>query len=179
MPVPNQNIIVIHRDMPKKDFLQIKNEHWQDLIKSTGDPYALALYLYFASNADNYRLEISPQAIENAIGMPRSTYYKKFSILQEKGYIIKRGNNLYEFFEVAQEQTKNCGCPPTKQQNLPERKGSLQDEQSNLCERFCSSSQEQNRSADNIEINNRYIDKINIINSDRKEQQPDSIGFKF
>ena len=40
MPVPNQNIIVIHRDMPKKDFLQIKNEHWQDLIKSTGDPYA-------------------------------------------------------------------------------------------------------------------------------------------
>ena len=179
MPVPNQNIMIIHRQMPEKNFLQIKNENWQGMLRDTKDTFALALYLYFAGNADNYKLEVSPQAIENAIGMARSTYYKKFSLLQEKGYIIQRGKNLFEFYEIPQKQTQNCGCPPTKQQNLPERKSSLQDEQSNLCEKFNSSSQEQNCSADNIEIDNKYTYKIDILDIDRKEQKPESEKFIF
>lgn len=159
MSVSNQNLIIIHREMPNTNFLQIKNENWQGMLKSTHDTHAFALYLYFASNANNYKLEISPQAIENAIGMPRSTYYKKFQLLQEKGYIIQIGKNLYSFYETPQKQTQNCGCPPTEQQNLPQKKICLQNEQNCL--------------PNNIEIDNIYnIDNINI-----DKQQPSEFIF--
>lgn len=162
--VPNQNIITIHRQYPKSDFLQIKNENWQNMIKRTKDTYALSLYLYFASNADNYKLAVSPAAIESAIGMARSTYYKKFDLLKRYGYIIEHEGNRFDFYETPQEQKEeNCGLPceqenlSQKQQNLPERQGCFQ--------------QEQNSSPQNREINNTYQDKADIINKDSQKQR--------
>lgn len=151
MSVPNQNFIVIHRDYPKKDFLQIKNENWQNVLKQTQEDYpALALYLYLASNANNYRLELSPQAIQNAIGMPRSTYYKKMQLLKEKGYIMEKQGNVLEFYEVPQKQSVKSGLPE-KQQNFSE-------EQQNPQQRQDSLPQKQNLPQQNIEINNTYTD---------------------
>lgn len=151
MSVPNQNIIVIHRDYPKKDFLQIKNENWQNVLKQTQEDYpALALYLYLASNANNYRLELSPQAIQNAIGMPRSTYYKKMQLLKEKGYIMEKQGNVLEFYEVPQKQSVKSGLPE-KQQNFSE-------EQQNPQQRQDSLPQKQNLPQQNIEIDNTYTD---------------------
>lgn len=160
MSVPNQNFIVIHRDYPKKDFLQIKNENWQNVLKQTQEDYpALALYLYLASNANNYRLELSPQAIQNAIGMPRSTYYKKMQLLKEKGYIIEKQGNVLEFYEVPQKQSVKSGLPE-KQQNLSE-------EQQNPQQRQDSLPQKQNLPQHNIEIDNKYTDNIdNTHNTD-------------
>lgn len=158
MSVPNQNIIVIHRDYPKKDFLQIKNENWQNVLKhAKGDYPALALYLYLASNMDNYKLELSPQAIENAIGMPRSTYYKKIALLKEIGYIIEKQGNLLEFYEIPQEQ-KNLNS------GLPQKQKNLSNEQQNPQQRQESLSQKQNHPQKNIEINNTYTDNINNTN---------------
>lgn len=151
MSVPNQNFIVIHRDYPKKDFLQIKNENWQNVLKQTQEDYpALALYLYLASNANNYRLELSPQAIQNAIGMPRSTYYKKMQLLKEKGYIMEKQGNVLEFYEVPQKQSVKSGLPE-KQQNFSE-------EQQNPQQRQDSLPQKQNLPQQNIEIDNTYTD---------------------
>lgn len=151
MSVPNQNIIVIHREYPKKDFLQIKNENWQNVLKQTQEDYpALALYLYLASNANNWRLELSPQAIQNAIGMPRSTYYKKVQLLKEKGYIIEKQGNVLEFYEVPQKQSVKSGLPE-KQQNLSATQQNPQQRQDSL-------PQKQNLPQQNIEINNTYTD---------------------
>ena len=33
MSVPNQNIIIIHKEYPEKDFLQVKNESWKNVLK--------------------------------------------------------------------------------------------------------------------------------------------------
>lgn len=74
-------MFIIHRQYPKKDFLQIKNENWHNMIKECKDYYALALYLYVVSIADNFKLVVSPAAIENAIGMVRRTYYKKVCLI--------------------------------------------------------------------------------------------------
>ena len=173
MPVPNQNIITIHRDMPQSNFLQIKNEHWPSMLKNTHDTYAFALYMYFASNANGYRLEISPEAIANAIGMPRSTYYKKFDLLQEKGYIISIGKNSFAFYEVPQKQNQSSGSPSENQNNLPERIVRPQHEQKNLSQEFANSSCEQNCSSENKEINNRYIiNDIDNANNTRQSQKP-------
>lgn len=132
MSVPNQNIIVIRRDYPKKDFLQIKNENWQNVLKQTQEDYpALALYLYLASNANNYRLELSPQAIQNAIGMPKSKYYKKMRLLKEKRYIIEKQGNVLEFYVVPQKQSVKSGLPE-KQQNLSAAQQNPQQRQDSL-----------------------------------------------
>ena len=65
-------------------------------------PHALKLYLYFANNANNYEFALSPAHIQEAIGMPRSTYHDQFKILQAKGYLIQTSGNGFTFFEVPQ-----------------------------------------------------------------------------
>ena len=60
------------------------------------------LYMYLASNANNYNLALSPAAIQQAIGMPRSTYRDQFCKLVSKGYLIQTGGNTFSFYEVPQ-----------------------------------------------------------------------------
>ena len=66
--VPNQKIIVIHKDKPDRDFLQIKNEHWMEVNKKYG-VYALQLYLYLAKNANDYEMALSQAAAEAEAGI--------------------------------------------------------------------------------------------------------------
>ncbi len=70
----NQRMIKIHRESVKTDFLGIKNENWQSAARDLG-AHALMLYLYLASNANNYTVALSPVAVRQAIGMARSTYH--------------------------------------------------------------------------------------------------------
>lgn len=70
---PNQKMVTVHREVPKTDFLGIKNENWQSAARDLG-PYALMLYLYFAANANGYTLALSPVAVRQAVGMAQSTY---------------------------------------------------------------------------------------------------------
>ena len=37
---PNQKMVTVHREVPKTDFLGIKNENWQSAARDLG-PYAL------------------------------------------------------------------------------------------------------------------------------------------
>lgn len=107
---PNQRKIVVHRETARADFLGIKNVNWQSAARDLG-AHALMLYLYLASNANNYELALSPQAIQNAIGMPRSTYHDQFAKLISKGYIVPNGGNKYDFFEVPQTRDVNKAIP--------------------------------------------------------------------
>ena len=101
---PNQRTVKVHREKAKSDFLGIKNENWQAASRDLG-AHALQLYLYLASNADNYTLALSPAAIRKAIGMARSTYHDQFDKLVLKRYLVPSHGNTYEFFEVPQPAT--------------------------------------------------------------------------
>jgi hypothetical protein len=46
----------------ESDFLGIKNENWQAASRDLG-AHALQLYLYLASNANNYTVALSPAAV--------------------------------------------------------------------------------------------------------------------
>ena len=98
---PNQRVIKINREKADRDFLGIKNENWQAAARDLG-AHALMLYMYLASNANNYNLALSPAAIQQAIGMPRSTYRDQFCKLVSKGYLIQTGGNTFSFYEVPQ-----------------------------------------------------------------------------
>ena len=99
----NQRTITIHREAAKRDFLGIKNENWQNAAKDLR-PHAFLLYLYLASNADNYNLALSPVAVRAAVGMPRSTYNDQLHILIDKGYLVPSHGNTYDFYEVPREK---------------------------------------------------------------------------
>ncbi len=101
-------MVKVHREKAKSDFLGIKNENWKAASRDLG-PYALQLYLYLASNADNYTLALSPVAVRQAIGMARSTYHDQFHKLVDQGYLVQSNGNTFEFYEVpkAATQTQN------------------------------------------------------------------------
>ena len=84
-----------------RDFLGIKNENWMAASRDLG-AHALRLYLYFAANADGYSFALSPAAIQEAIGMPRTTYHDQFRILVSKGYLVQTGGNTFAFYETPQ-----------------------------------------------------------------------------
>ena len=60
------------------------------------------LYMYLAANADGFNLALSPAAVRQATGMPRSTYQDQFIKLIDKGYLVQGSGNVYNFFETPQ-----------------------------------------------------------------------------
>ena len=160
--VPNQRIVTIHREHPKQNFLGIQNDHWQYAARDLG-AHALMLYLYFAANANNYTLALSPQDIQNTIGMPQSTYRDQFTKLITKGYLVQRGKNSYDFYELPQtrtaEQLKNSMASIAQQETVTAQQKT----------QFASDT-----AVENIEINNIQIEnnEINII-------EPKEKGFVF
>lgn len=96
---PNQRTIIVHREKPTQDFLGIKNENWMAASRDLG-AHALQLYLYLASNKDNYNLALSPAAITEQIGMARSTYHDQFKKLINKGYLVNVHGNTFDFYET-------------------------------------------------------------------------------
>lgn len=152
---PNQRIILIHRERATSDFLGIKNSHWQAAARDLG-AHALMLYLYLASNADNFTLALSPAAIRQAIGMPASTYRDQFVKLVDRGYLVQRGEgSTYDFYEVPKRGT----CAEDGVQ-----RGTINFTNAVLSK----TSPAAGRTAQSREINK--INTNNIINSDGKKQ---------
>jgi len=102
---PNQRMVCVHRERAARDFLGIKNVNWQAASRDLG-AHALQLYLYLASNADNYLTALSPSAISQSIGMARSTYHDQFKKLVNKGYLVQSSGNTFDFYEVPQTDTQ-------------------------------------------------------------------------
>ena len=102
---PNQRMVRVHRERATSDFLGIKNENWQAASRDLG-AHALQLYLYLASNANNYTVALSPVAVRQAIGMARSTYHDQFHKLVDRGYLVPSTGNTFEFYEVPQAATQ-------------------------------------------------------------------------
>ena len=96
----------MHRESVKTDFLGIKNQNWKAASRNLRPP-AFLLYLYLASNADNYTLALSPAAVRQEIGMARSTYHDQFHILVDKGYLVPAHGNTYDFYETPQPRPEN------------------------------------------------------------------------
>ncbi len=121
-------------------------------------PHALLLYLYLASNADNYTFALSPAAITAEVGMPRSTYHDQFNILVNKGYLVNTHGNTYDFYERPQTR------PVTH--NLEERSPHGLNFEDNPADEFSMEQPVSNGTGDRIEINNRYIN--NSVNRKKK-----------
>ena len=97
--VPNQKTVIVHREMPVKDFLQIKNENWMEVNKKF-TPYGLQVYLYLAKNKDGFNLALSQAAAEEEAGIKKTTFHKYINL-----FIAERSGNKYDFYETPRKQT--------------------------------------------------------------------------
>lgn len=159
--VPNQNVVVIHCDKPKTNFLQIKNENWMEFNKKYG-PFALQLYLYLAKNADGFQLALSKKAALEEAGIKNTSYYKYLELLINEGYLVWRNGNTLDFYETPHKQEeKNVTCLPSGELD------SLQDGQKISPDKFRSSPKEQNFTQSNREI-------YNTDTTDNLQIRPDS-----
>ena len=95
---PNQRTITIHREPLGGNFLGVNNDNWKYAARVLG-AQAFLLYIYFASNKPGFVLALSPQAIQQEIGMPPSTYRDQLKKLESLGFVeIGEGNKLH-FYE--------------------------------------------------------------------------------
>ena len=154
---PNQRMVKVHRERATANFLGIKNENWQAASRDLG-AHGLQLYLYLASNADNYTLALSPAAVRQAIGLKRSTYHDKFHELEEKGYLVNTHGNTFEFYEVPQAAAQTKKSVTADGLNFEECPSS----DTPIC------SNGQGMLSDNIEINNRDSMTDSSINKDNE-----------
>ena len=161
---PNQRMVRIHREPARTDFLGIKNENWQAASRDLG-AHALQLYLYLASNANNYTTALSPVAVRQAIGMARSTYHDQFHKLVDKGYLVPGTGNSFDFYEVPQAAAQAGSLSSAGGQDFIESPGhgepASPDGQSVLPE--------------DIEINNTDITTNEVINNSNLESMEISI----
>ena len=157
MTYPNQRLVRIHRERAATDFLGIKNENWMAAARDLG-AHSLMLYMYLASNADNYLEALSPTAVRQQIGMARSTFHDQFHRLVDKGYLVHSHGNTFHFYEVPVSATRHSsqvssGRGDVNESNPDAEKGAPTGEQAVL--------------AEDIEINNKTTQPTTRTNIER------------
>ena len=61
-------------------------------------PYGLQLYLYLASNLNDYQFALSPADAEERVAIRSTTFHKYFRLLEIEGYVVWRHGNVYDFY---------------------------------------------------------------------------------
>ena len=117
MSYPNQRIIKLKptgvKNAKGRQFLGIYNDIWCAALKDLTVTYFI-LYLYLASRNPCDPLELSQVAVKNETGMAKSTYYKAFNILVEKGYLVETSSNHYDFYDTPHVSQRNNKIPRAK-----------------------------------------------------------------
>lgn len=104
--VPNQKVIHIHREPLDGNFLGINNDNWKNAARVLG-AHAFLLYIYLASNKNDFVFALSPKAIQQEIGMPPSTFRDQLNKLISFGYLMPGGGNKYHFYESPAHATRS------------------------------------------------------------------------
>ena len=90
--------------------------------------------------------------------MPNSTYRDQFNVLVDKGYLVQSGSNRYDFYETPQPHR----TPVQSEEYAPLGI----DFENETVDGVSQTTTARPNTAENIEINNREIDKNTSINND-------------
>ena len=93
----HQKWIRVHKPKVTDRFLQIAHSDWMTANK-TLTPFGLQLYLYLASNNDNYEFALSPADAEERAGIKSTSFHKYMRRLEEEGYLVWKHGNVFDFY---------------------------------------------------------------------------------
>ena len=96
---PHQKFIKVNKAPLNNSFLSINKNVWKAASKDLGGT-GLILYLYFASNKPDYHFAFSPADVIRETGIGKTSVYKYFDIMIQKGYLVPINGNTYIFNEV-------------------------------------------------------------------------------
>lgn len=96
---PNQKIITIYKEKCEDDFLQINNASWQMACENLTYS-AFKLYLYMASNQNEYTFALSYEDVNNAVPMSRKAYDKAIKELKDRGYLQNISDQMWRFSDT-------------------------------------------------------------------------------
>lgn len=166
---PHQKMVCVHKPRVKERFLQISNEEWMEANK-TLSPYGLQLYLYLASNCDDYEFALSPADAELRAGIKNTSFHKYMKRLEEEGYIVWRRGNTFDFYTSPRDPKERTHPDAHREyinfEQMPNEVENSLGEMTASALRSTLSSDEGETSylvsvswQSNREIDNRYIDK--------------------
>lgn len=97
----NQKRIHIHKSRPLQgqQFLQVTLDGVTFAARNCTHG-GLKLWLYLASNADGYCMDLSPAHVESITGISRATYNRAVQELIALGCLVERGSNTYDFYTL-------------------------------------------------------------------------------
>lgn len=72
-------------------------------VNKTLSPYGLQLYLYLASNNNEYQFALSPAAAEEYAGIKSTSFHKYLRLLEIEGYLVWRKGNSFDFYTSPRE----------------------------------------------------------------------------
>ena len=97
--VANQRFVKVNKASLDGNYLGINNRVWRAASRDLGGT-GLILYLYFASNMNGYNFAFSPADVIRETGIGKTSVYKYFDIMIQKGYLVPINGNTYIFNEV-------------------------------------------------------------------------------
>ncbi len=99
----NQRTVTIHKPTYSRNFVQVDIDDWQEAY-ATLTRSGFGLYLYCCGNKDNFKLELSSAAVQNALHISDSSYRRAVEELLEHGYFIPKNktNTKFDFFTTPQ-----------------------------------------------------------------------------
>ena len=59
------------------------------------------LWCYLSLNQEGYELALSNEAVTETTGMSKDAYDTGVRLLIEKGYLVQRAGNTYDFFQIS------------------------------------------------------------------------------
>ena len=99
----NQKTVTIHKPPYNRNFVQVDIDDWQEAY-DTLTKSGFGLYLYCCGNKDDFKLELSSAAVQNALHISDSSYRRAVEELLEHGYFILKNktNTKFDFFTTPQ-----------------------------------------------------------------------------
>lgn len=127
--VPNQKVVVIGKEAPKKDFMQVSNNAWQEACR-TLTPSGFKVYLYLMSNAVGYEFALSNAHGRDVLGISEKSFRNAINELIKEKYLILKSGNKYIAYDTPQEEvveesqevveTVRKKLPDVVRKNLPD-----------------------------------------------------------
>jgi hypothetical protein len=108
--VPNQKVISISGKAPcdtNNLYAKINKEAMFAAIQNL-TPSNFEVWLYLASQQNNYTFAFSPSAVSDETGIKKSTLQEGIRVLIRERYLIPRGekSNVYDFYELPKEDVE-------------------------------------------------------------------------
>ena len=102
---PNQKIISVLKDGKAQCdtshiYMKAQKESMFNAMKDL-TPTNFLVWLYLASQSDNYTFGFSPAAISQETGLKKSALQEGIRVLIDHNYLIQRtDSNIYDFYEI-------------------------------------------------------------------------------